>query len=145
MVVLKCKGAVNRDTHAIETNADSSGERTVALGLAAGRIAVGLGLWLAPGLAMRALGFAPPTAEALSIARVAGTRDIVLGAWQLSSTGDRADLARATTAVAACDAGDTLAFGALLAGGNRRAGLRGVAAAAPATVAGILLARSLRA
>lgn len=132
------------DTAPIEAERVSDIERTFAFALGAGRIAIGVGLWAAPGFAMRVLGFGRPKPETLAIARVAGTRDVILGAWQLRSVGDPAELARASTAAAACDAGDTLAFGLLLAAGNRRAGLRGVAAAAPATVAGVLLARSQR-
>ena len=113
----------------------------IAHGLAAGRIAIGVGLWAAPGLAMRVLGFGPPSPETVAIARVAGTRDMVLGAWQLRSIGDPAELSRASAAVAACDAGDALAFGLLAAAGHRGAGLRGVAMATPAAVAGFALAR----
>lgn len=116
----------------------------IAYGLAAGRMAIGLGLWAAPRLSMKVLGFGEPGPETVAIARVAGTRDLILGAWQLRSIGNPPELARASTAVAACDAGDTVAFALLAAAGNRRAGLRGVAAAAPATVAGLMLARSMR-
>ncbi|MGI9019280.1 MAG: hypothetical protein ACR2G3_01045 [Solirubrobacterales bacterium] len=116
----------------------------IPTGLAAGRIAIGAGLWAAPRLSLRALGFHEPTAETIAIARVAGVRDLVIGAWQLRSIGDDAELRRTSAAAAACDAGDTLAFGLLLADGNRRAGLLGLAAAAPATVANALLARGLR-
>ena len=116
----------------------------IAYGLAAGRIAIGAGLWAAPRLSMGALGFRDPSPETIAIARVAGTRDLILGAWQLSAIGDDEQLARASAAVAACDAGDAVAFGLLYAAGNRAAGVRGLAAAVPATVAGALLVRSLR-
>ncbi len=116
----------------------------IAYGLAAGRIVIGAGLWAAPRLSMRMLGFADPTPETIAIARVAGTRDLILGAWQLRSIGDDAKLARASATVAICDAGDTVAFGLLFASGNRAAGLRGLAAAGPATVAGLALAASHR-
>jgi hypothetical protein len=118
-------------------------ERFLAAALAGGRIAIGAGLWLAPVLTLRALGFSQPDERAVAVARIAGTRDLVLGAWQASALGDRAELARATAAVAACDAGDSLAFALLLGGDERRAAVRGLAGAVPATIAGAGLALAL--
>jgi hypothetical protein len=119
-------------------------ERLVAVVLAGGRIAIGTGLWVAPRLTLRALGFSEPDAQALAVARIAGTRDLVLGTWQATTLGDRDRLARATVAVAACDAGDALTFALALGAGERRAGLRGLAGAVPATALGVVLARALR-
>jgi hypothetical protein len=118
-------------------------ERAVALALAGGRMAIGIGFWVAPDLIRRALGFGELGDEGLAIARIAGTRDLVLGAWQAAAAGDRERLRKATVAVAACDAGDTLAFAALARSGRLAPGLRGVAAALPATVAGVALAQRL--
>lgn len=115
-----------------------------AAALAGGRIAIGAGLWVAPRAALSALGFSRPDERTIAIARIAGTRDIVLGVWQASAIGDRAQLARATTAVAACDAGDAVTFALLLGGDERRAAIRGLATAVPATVAGAMLAVTLR-
>jgi hypothetical protein len=119
-------------------------ERALAAGLAAGRLAIGAGIWLAPRLSLRALGFSEPSTQALTLARIAGARDLALGAWQLRSLDDRDELARATFAVAACDAGDSIAFALALGSGETRAGLRGVAGAVPATAAGLALASRLR-
>lgn len=144
------KGCENplRDTAAMMTpgSTDRPGdlERTAAAGLAAGRIALGAGLWLAPGLTLRALGFSEPDDRTVAVARIAGTRDMVLGAWQATTLGDRDRLARATVAVATCDAGDSLAFALLLRTSERRAGLRGVTVAVPATLAGVALSVALR-
>lgn len=123
----------------------SSHERRLAIGLGCGRIAIGVGLWLAPGVAARALGFGELDSRALALGRIAATRDLVLGTWQLSALGDRDRLAHATAAVAACDAGDTLTFAlAMRSGGEaREAGLRGVVGAALATASGAWLARRL--
>jgi hypothetical protein len=120
----------------------ASSERLLAIGLAGGRIAIGAGLWLAPAAAGRALGFAELDSRALALGRVAATRDLILGAWQLGSLGDRDELRRATGAVAAADAGDALAFAlALRAGGEvAEAGRRGLPAALVATAAGAWLA-----
>ena len=107
-------------------------ERLAGLGLAVGRLAIGAGLWLAPGPSSRALGFERLDGPALALARIAATRDLVLGAWQLSALGDRGRLARATLGVALGDER------------TRVAGLRGLPAAAAAAGAGLWLARRLR-
>jgi hypothetical protein len=120
-----------------------STERSLALALAGGRMAIGVGFWLTPGLIRRVLGFDEFDDEALTIARIAGTRDLILGAWQASAAGDRERLRTATLAVAACDAGDTAAFAALIRSGRTGPGARGVAAALPATIAGLALASRL--
>ena len=116
----------------------------LAIDLALGRIAIGAGLWAAPELTSRVLGFGEPDARMLALGRVAATRDLVLGALQLSALGDRRRLSQVSAAVAACDAGDTLAFA--LAVGDRKtraAGLRGVLGAAVATAAGAWLTSRL--
>ena len=120
-------------------------ERFLALNLAAGRIAIGTGLWAAPRLVTRVLGFPEPDETALAVSRIAATRDLVLGVLQLAALGDRKRLATMTAAVAVCDAGDAAAFAlALRDPATRTAGLRGVAMAAPATVVGAWLAARLR-
>jgi hypothetical protein len=130
---------------AVETDNPAQGtERALAVNLAAGRIAIGAGLWLAPRLSSRLLGFGEPDPRTLALSRIAGTRDLVLGGLQLSALEDRKRLSRITAAVAACDAGDTVAFA--LAIGNRStraAGIRGVVGAAFATAAGAWLAGQL--
>lgn len=118
--------------------------RTTAIALATGRLAIGAGIWLAPGLAAKALGFDSIDAKALALGRIAASRDLVLGAWQLSSLDDSESLRRASLAVALVDAGDALAFALAAAGGEARgAGFRGLAGAVPATIAGAWLVSRL--
>ena len=81
-------------------------ERLAATALAAGRIAIGTGLWTAPRPALGALGIDGPDARAVTLARVAATRDIVLGVWQLGARDRRSELRRASLAVAVADAGE---------------------------------------
>lgn len=122
-------------------------ERFVAVGLGAGRLAIGAGLWLAPELAAKALGFGSLDSKAVALARIAASRDLVLGAWHLSALGDRTELHRATTAVAVADAGDALTFALALRSddpGTRTAGIRGLTSAAPAALVGAWLASRLR-
>jgi hypothetical protein len=120
--------------------------RTLAIGLAAGRLAIGAGLWLAPALSARLLGFGEVDARALTLARIAATRDLVIGGWQLSALDDPPCLRSATAAAAIADGGDAVAFALAMRSSDRetrRAGVRGLAAAVPATIAGIALAASI--
>lgn len=96
-------------------NEPDPAERLVALGLGGGRIAIGVGLWAAPRLTLRALGFQPMDGGALAVARIAGSRDIALGVLVLAGMGDRRALRRPVAAATACDAGDALAFTVLAA------------------------------
>jgi hypothetical protein len=112
-----------------------------AIGLGAGRLAIGAALWLAPRACTRALGFTALDRRGLALARIAATRDVVLGIWQLRSLSDPAELRRASTAVAVADAGDAVTFALLLGDGERSAGVRGLAAALPAAVAGAWISR----
>jgi hypothetical protein len=113
-------------------------ERTFAVGLAMGRIAIGAGLWLAPRAGARALGFDDPDDRLLAVGRLAATRDLALGAWQLHALSDPGRLRQATALNAAVDAGDALTFALALGGVEqaRRAGARGLPLAVAAAVAG---------
>jgi hypothetical protein len=119
-------------------------ERRAAASLAAGRIALGAGLWLAPKTTAGMLGFGPLDAVGITVTRIAATRDLVLGWAQLASLGDAEHLRRATIRAAVADAGDAATFALAL--GDRRtrtAGLRGLPAAAAATAVGAWLAGRL--
>jgi hypothetical protein len=111
---------------------------SVASGL--GRVAIGLGLLAAPERAARALGFEDVNPATVAVSRVAGVRDFVLGVATLAALEDRDRLRAATLANAVADAGDTLAFAGSLRTPERRAATLGLAAAAPAALAGIWIA-----
>ncbi|MEJ7876926.1 MAG: hypothetical protein WKF62_09715 [Solirubrobacterales bacterium] len=121
-------------------------ERLAGAALAAGRIAIGAGIWAAPGLTARVLGMKPFEGEALALARLAATRDLILGAWLGAELRDGGKPLGPAAALTACDAGDTLAFAllALRGGEELGAGARGVAAAGPATALGGWLVGRLR-
>jgi hypothetical protein len=108
-----------------------------------GRIAFGVGMLAAPEQALRALGFSEVNAATKAVTRLAGVRDFVLGGVTLGALGDRERLLSATVANATADAGDTAAFAFALRSGERSAAIRGLAAALPATLAGIWVARRL--
>jgi len=115
--------------------------KALAAGMALGRIAIGAGLWLAPQLTSKSLGLPGLDARALMLGRIAASRDLVLGVWQMSAIGDPDALRKVSLAAAAADVGDTLTFAlATVEGSERKAGVRGVALALPAALAGAYLA-----
>jgi hypothetical protein len=106
-------------------------------------MAIGLGLLVAPEPSLRALGFSDVSPATKAVARIAGVRDFVLGGVTLGALDDGERLLSATVANATADAGDAAAFVLALGQGERDAGLRGLAAALPATLAGLWVARRL--
>lgn len=122
-------------------------EGAVAAGLIIGRAVIGAAIWLAPERALPALGFnrAARRGEALTLARIAATRDLVLGLWQAASLRDRAGRDSQGRRTQASDAGDAVAFAALARrGGHPGLAVKGLAGAVPATLAGAWLAARLR-
>ena len=119
--------------------------RILAVSLAAGRIAIGAGLWLAPQASGRMLGFDRLDGTGLALGRLAATRDLALGAWQLASLSDPDRLRQTTATIAAVDAADALTFALALSadGDARKAGVRGAPVAAGAALAGAWLAANL--
>ncbi len=88
--------------------------RTLVLGVAAGRIAIGVGAFFFTRKALAALGFSEPSGAAVALARLAGGRDIALGLHAIAVRDDREALKQSTAIGAAVDAGDAIAFGAAL-------------------------------
>ena len=119
---------------------EAPGASVVARLLGAGRIAIGTGIWLAPTLSGRLLGVGRLDGGALALARVAATRDLVLGVAQIGTAASSEEVHRVALAGAAADAGDLVAFALALGAGERTAGRRGLAAATAATAAGAWLA-----
>jgi hypothetical protein len=110
---------------------------------AAGRIAIGAGMMLAPARSLEALGFQRPNRSTITVGRIAGVRDIVLGLHLAEASRDPDRLRRAHLFCAAADAGDSAAFAALLDSREMRlTAYKGLAAAAPATVLGVIAALS---
>jgi len=117
-----------------------SPERELALALGALRIAVG-GALIATPTGLRFLGLdRGPGPRAL--ARLAGNRDIALGALAVAATHDRRLLRRVTLVNACVDAGDAVTFAIPLARrqGLDRAALLGVTSALGASLSGRWLA-----
>ncbi len=89
--------------------------RLAVLGIACGRIGIGIGAFGLTRKALGVLGFERPGGEAVALARLAGSRDIALGLHALVVANDRDRLREAATLGALVDAGDALAFGLALA------------------------------
>jgi len=117
--------------------------RALSAGNGAGRIALGLGLMVAPERALEVLGFPDAGPGAVVISRIAGVRDIVLGVNTILALNDPVRLRAASLANAGADAGDALTFSLALGGDSHAAAKRGVAAAVPAALASIWAARRL--
>lgn len=121
--------------------------RRAAIAIAVGRIGLGVGALLATRPALRALGFPGTDASGHALARLAGGRDLALGALTLAARNDTAALRALTLAGASLDAADALTLG--LAGQKRselrRAGIGGVASGGSAALAGAWAWRRLQA
>jgi hypothetical protein len=85
--------------------------RTAVLGVAAGRTGIGVAALLGTRLALKILGFDPSDTSARSLTRIAGGRDIALGALTFAARDDREALRQATAVTAAVDLGDAICFG----------------------------------
>ena len=101
-----------------------------------GRVGFGVAMLLTPEPALRALGFDQVGSATITVTRLAGVRDLVLGLVTLAALQDRERLRAATIADAVADTGDALAFSLALGSAERSAGSRGLTAAVPAAIAG---------
>jgi Domain of unknown function (DUF4267) len=118
--------------------------RQATTAIAAGRIALGLGALLAPGPALKALGFSKVDGTSVALTRLVGTRDLAVGLLTLAARDDLDSLRAATALSAAVDAGDAVSLS--LAGQDpaaRRAGLIGASSGTAAALAGLWAWRRL--
>jgi hypothetical protein len=76
--------------------------RALSIGSAVGRLAIGMGLFAVPRRALSALGFGEVDEAGLTLARLAGARDVVLGIATLLAldNGDRLRAASLANAAA---------------------------------------------
>jgi len=121
--------------------------RKIVSAIAIGRIAIGGGTLLATRPGLRALGFPGTDAPGRALARLAGGRDLALGALALAARDNTAALRTVTAATVAVDAADALILG--LAGRRyaelRLAGIGGVVSGGSAALAGAWAWRRLQA
>lgn len=119
--------------------------RDLVLAIAAGRIAIGVGALFLTRPALRVLGFAETDAAGRSMARLAGGRDIAIGALAFAARDDRRALEVVSLSAAAVDAVDAVSLGlGARDAQTRRAGIGGAVSGSSAAVAGIWAWRRLR-
>jgi hypothetical protein len=119
--------------------------RKVVVAIAAGRIAIGAGALLATRPALRALGFPKTDASGRALARLAGGRDLTLGALAVVFRDNPSALRAVTLANVAVDATDALTLGLASRRHSelRLAGIGGVASGGSAALAGAWAWRQL--
>lgn len=111
--------------------------RQLALVLGAGRLGLGVGALFATRPLLKLLQFGETDAVGESLGKLAGARDLTLGALTLAARDDAATLRTLTLTAAALDAADAVAFGlAARKPRLRLAGLGGVISGGGAAIAG---------
>jgi len=110
--------------------------RRVALGVGAGRVALGAGIFFATQPALRAMRFGATNASGEAVAKLGGGRDLVLGALTLAARDDREALRAALLISGTCDLADAVAMGVSARRPETRdAGIGGVLAGGAAAAA----------
>ena len=121
--------------------------RRVVIAISVGRVALGAGALFATRPTLGALGFPDSDTSGYALARLAGGRDLALGALTLAARGDTGALRALALAGASLDAADALTLG--LAGQRhselRLAGIGGVISGGSAALAGAWSWRRLQA
>jgi hypothetical protein len=119
--------------------------RTIAAGIGAVRVAIGIGMLIAPRASLAGLGFRGAEGPIIVITRLAGGRDVALGALALAALDDRRRLRELSLASAGVDAADAASFAIALIrreGPDVGAGV-GVVTATQAAIVGAWVARRL--
>jgi hypothetical protein len=111
--------------------------RQLALVLGAGRLGLGVGALFATRPLLKVLLFGKTDAVGESLGKLAGARDLTLGALTLAARDDASTLRTLTLTAAALDAADAVAFGlAARQPRLRLAGIGGVIAGGGSAIAG---------
>lgn len=118
--------------------------RQVAVQIGASRVAIGLGALFATRPALKVLGFGHPEASGIALGRLAGGRDVALGALTLAARDDAQKLRTLLLVSSACDVADAVGLGASARHPEtRKAGLGGIASGSAAALAGLWAWRRL--
>lgn len=118
--------------------------RQVALQIGGSRVAIGLGALLATRPALKVLGFGEPEATGTALAKLAGGRDIAVGALTLAARDDAERLRTLLLVSSACDVADAVGLGlSARYPQTRRAGVNGIASGSAAAIAGLWAWRRL--
>ncbi|MGN6274384.1 MAG: DUF4267 domain-containing protein [Solirubrobacterales bacterium] len=118
--------------------------RQVALQIGASRVAIGVGALVATRPALKVLGFGEPEQAGMALAKLAGGRDVALGALTLAAHDDARRLRTLLLVSSACDVADAVGLGlSARYPETRRAGLGGIASGSAAAIAGLWAYRRL--
>jgi hypothetical protein len=118
--------------------------RQVALQIGASRVAIGVGALVATRPALKVLGFGEPEQTGMALAKLAGGRDIALGALALAAHDDPRRLRTLLLVSSACDVADAVGLGlSARYPETRRAGLGGIVSGSAAALAGLWAYRRL--
>lgn len=118
--------------------------RQVALQIGGSRVAIGIGALIATRPALRLLGFGEPEATGTALAKLAGGRDIAIGALTLAARDDTPKLRTLLLVSSACDVADAVGLGfSARYPKTRRAGIGGIVSGSAAAIAGLWAARRL--
>lgn len=118
--------------------------RQVALQIGGSRVAIGVGALFATRPALKLLGFGNPEATGLALAKLAGGRDIAVGALTLAARDDAQRLRTLLLVSSACDIADAVGLGlSARQPETRRAGVGGIVSGSAAAIAGLWAWRRL--
>lgn len=118
--------------------------RQVALRIGASRVAIGVGAVVATRPALKVLGFDQPEQTGMALAKLAGGRDIALGALTLAAHDDARKLRTLMLVSSACDVADAVGLGlSIRYPETRRAGVGGIVSGSAAALAGFWAYRRL--
>jgi hypothetical protein len=119
--------------------------RSAVLGLAAGRISIGVGALFATRPALRVLGFPEPDLPTHVLGKLAGGRDLALGALTVLARNDPTALRTTALAATGVDAVDAVSLGLAAARGEEMspAVALGAVSGAAAAALGIWAARRI--
>jgi hypothetical protein len=116
----------------------------VALQIGGSRVAVGVGALFATRPALKLLGFGDPEATGMALAKLAGGRDLALGALTLAARDDAERMRTLLLVSSACDVADAIGLGlSARHPETRRAGLGGIVSGSAAALAGFWAWRRL--
>jgi hypothetical protein len=118
--------------------------RQVAVQIGGSRVAIGVAALFATRSALKLLGFGNPEATGLALAKLAGGRDIALGALTLAARDDAQRLRTLLLVSSACDVADAVGLGVSARyPETRRAGIGGIVSGSAAAIAGFWAWRRL--
>jgi hypothetical protein len=118
--------------------------RQIALRIGGSRVLIGVGALFFTRPALRLLGFGDPERTGMALGKLAGGRDIAIGALTVAARDDAERLRSLLLVSSACDVADAVGLGASARyPETRRAGLGGIVSGSAAAVGGLWAWRRL--